>query len=310
MEDTMKNSLLLMRVGKKLPWLAIALLCLAQTPVYSGDLTTDNITVKNDETIYGKLIVKASGSAPTNGLIFYYSLNTNSVPVPDDSGNGNTGTVTGATWTTNGITGGAYSFDGTDDYITVANESYFDTPLDGFHPCSISFWFKTPASNPSSRETIFTKGNDPNFFGIYLADNDHNIWFDLKHNGDLSGAFPATFDNCWHYAVLTYDGSNTGAGMKYWQDGVSVAGSASGALGSAIANNVAVTLGSGVVGGWNYGGGLDEIRIYNRVLTASEIIGLFYNGIPPTNNSARFESGVNYIYPLGDIGMGVFTNQP
>jgi len=60
-----------------MPLFAITLLCLAGTLAYSGDLTTGNLTVNNDATIYGKLqMSKTVGSAPTNGLVLYYSFDT------------------------------------------------------------------------------------------------------------------------------------------------------------------------------------------------------------------------------------------
>ena len=115
----MKNSMLPVDIGKNLHWFAVALLCLMQTLVYAGSLTTDYITVNKDTTIHGNLqLAKAVGTAPTNGLLLYYSLNTNTTPVPDDSGHTNTGTVYGGTgWTTNGETGGSYYFGGTNGYI-------------------------------------------------------------------------------------------------------------------------------------------------------------------------------------------------
>ena len=38
----------------------------------------------------------------------------------DASGNANAGTISGATWTTSGKFGGALTFDGTNDWVTVA----------------------------------------------------------------------------------------------------------------------------------------------------------------------------------------------
>ena len=53
---------------------------------------------------------------PTNGLVGWWGFNGNA---QDGSGNGNHGTVNGATLTTDrfGNQNGAYSFDGVDDYI-------------------------------------------------------------------------------------------------------------------------------------------------------------------------------------------------
>jgi len=58
---------------------------------------------------------------PTDGLVGYWSFDSPSNPGYDDSGNGQNGTVYGATWTTQGRVGGALEFDGSDDYVYIAD---------------------------------------------------------------------------------------------------------------------------------------------------------------------------------------------
>ena len=55
---------------------------------------------------------------------------------------------------------------------------------------------------------------------------------------------------------------------------------------------------------------MDEVRVYNRTLTASEVTALYYNEIAPPGNSAKLLTGVTYVYPLGDVSLGVYTNSP
>jgi hypothetical protein len=74
---------------------------------------------------------------PTNGLVGWWPFNGNA---NDESGNGNDGTVNGATLTTDrfGIVSKAYNFDGVDDFIEVATSNgQFDS-----QNFSLSFWFK------------------------------------------------------------------------------------------------------------------------------------------------------------------------
>lgn len=203
----MKN-ILPMRIGMKLPWLAIALLCLAGTPVYAGDITTDNLTVNMDATVYGNLRQNSIGSPPTNGLILYFSFSTNTTPIPDDSGNGNSGTANGATWTTNGITGGAYSFNGSEDDITVnslANHDY-GTQF------SFSLWFNTDLSVQYQRLISLTSPCGPPSL-LLRTDNGHIFIqvicgyggggneVDITGNATLSS-------NTWYHVVIVGDGSN------------------------------------------------------------------------------------------------------
>jgi hypothetical protein len=71
---------------------------------------------------------------PTNGLVAWYPFNGNA---NDESGNGNNGTVNGATLTTDrfGNVGKAYGFDGIDDYINCGNSSAFNQ-----NNISVSVW--------------------------------------------------------------------------------------------------------------------------------------------------------------------------
>ena len=74
---------------------------------------------------------------PTNGLVGYWPFNGNA---NDESGNGNNGTVNGATLTTDrfGNSNSAYSFDGINDYIGTNLSG-----ITGQNSRTISFWFNS-----------------------------------------------------------------------------------------------------------------------------------------------------------------------
>ena len=71
---------------------------------------------------------------PTNGLVGYWPFNGNA---NDESGNGNNGTVNGATLTTDrfGSANSAYSFDGINDYIIANGGDQFATTSR-----TVSYW--------------------------------------------------------------------------------------------------------------------------------------------------------------------------
>jgi len=73
---------------------------------------------------------------PSNGLVGYWPFNGNA---NDESGNGNNGTVNGATLTAdrNGVAGNAYNFDGVNDYIKCLNAGPGGNPT-----VTVSFWMK------------------------------------------------------------------------------------------------------------------------------------------------------------------------
>jgi hypothetical protein len=66
------------------------------------------------------------GAAPSSPVASYwFDAGTGSV-LTDSSGNGNDGTIPGATWTTAGRNGGALTFDGVNDLVTIADKSFLD----------------------------------------------------------------------------------------------------------------------------------------------------------------------------------------
>ena len=69
------------------------------------------------------------------GLVAYYPFNGNA---NDESGNGNNGTVYGATLTDGrfGNTGSAYDFDGIDDYVDIKKQLLSNTDF------TVGFWLK------------------------------------------------------------------------------------------------------------------------------------------------------------------------
>jgi hypothetical protein len=79
---------------------------------------------------------------PTNGLVGWWPFNGNA---NDESGNGNNGTVNGATLTTdrNGVANRAYSFAGSNNHILINNGLISNV----FSSFSISLWFKTNTIN-------------------------------------------------------------------------------------------------------------------------------------------------------------------
>jgi hypothetical protein len=110
---------------------------------------------------------------PTNGLVGWWPFNGNA---NDESGNGNHGTVNGATLTAdrNGTANSAYSFDGVSNTITVQNSNSLQFDLKSF---SYSFWIKL--------DNYPTNGKANNF--IYKIDypevNGVRFWLSNQEGG-------------------------------------------------------------------------------------------------------------------------------
>lgn len=184
------------------------------------------------------------------GLVGYWPMNeATSTHAGDFSGNGNTGTLTGATglplWS-QGKLGGAVLFDGTDDYVSIGNA--------GSGIKTISFWIKADTS--ASKKVIDIDGTDQ---------------IELNSSSQVTAtSFPA--------ATVYVDGSTASAVVDTGWHFVTITDS------TGVA---ATTLELGRVSTSYFPGKLDDVRIYSRELTVAEIIGLYQRGASRYSNSSK-----------------------
>ena len=245
-------------------------------------------------------------SSLTDGLVAYYPFNGNA---NDESGNGNNGTVTnGAVLNTDrfGKPDSAYSFDGVDDYIDVGPG--FD--LDAF---TLDAWvFIDPATNIGERRVISKDNNnlsgDRKIFALktsspYVSGKHGNPAFGTAiapfhgiHMGDPhldAIEAPSALTAGWHHLAGVRD--TAAMRLELYVDSVLVASKTPSVFGP-INSQVNTVIGQ-VSPAYPYeffSGLIDEVRIYNRALSESEIRELYLfnesayeicnNGIDDDNN--------------------------
>ena len=97
----------------------------------AGQTGTATITVTvSDGQLSTPTSFQLTVSATPAGLVAAYSFNAGSgTSVADASGNGHTGTISGATWSTQGKFGNALSFNGVNDWVTVNADEPRSTSL-------------------------------------------------------------------------------------------------------------------------------------------------------------------------------------
>ena len=229
----------------------------------------------------------------TNGLVAYYPFNGDA---NDYSGNGNNGTNKGATIAPDrfGNQQGAYYFDGTGVYIEVPSDPAIEP--DSF--ISVSIWVK--AEDYTVRQTplckrLFHNADPYNSYVITSTDNNSSqAWAFGVSSGTfgtglgVSNNTPITLT--WTHIVGTYDGDS----IRLFINGVNVnSQKKSGKLGY---TDSTLRIGLGIPGSslQYFKGWIDDVRIYNRVLTQTEIDLLFSN---TTDLSAPSTSDVIAIYP-------------
>ncbi len=199
-----------------------------------------------------------------DGLVALYTFNGH---VLDGSGEENDGTNYGVSLTTDhfGNWGKAYHFDGNNDYVTIPNS------INGLTNLSVETWFKY--TNTSNWRWIF--GTTPGFvqLGVSVAAGDDILRYHFNTSigsfTDGDGSHHLNPDQ-WHQLSLTYDGATLKAYVngildyeRAWSGQISVTDQV--AIGRGLSNE-------------DFYGSIDEFRIYDRVITASEIQTLFDAG--------------------------------
>lgn len=215
---------------------------------------------------------------PTSGLVGYWPFNGNA---NDESNNGNNGTVSGAILTTDrfGNTNSAYSFDGTNDYIVVADNASLKP-----NRVSISAWVKLNSTsctktggNPDMSSVIFKKNSYNSYFEGYMIGyrTDLNKFHGLASNAEknATGFSNSVILNTWKHIVVTID-SDT---LKFYENGILFQTVLTGF--SLNYSNTPLCFGS-TQQNYNgyFNGVIDDIGIWNRVLTQDEILALYFLG--------------------------------
>ena len=207
-------------------------------------------------------VATASTPAAPSGLVAAYGFEEGSgTTVSDASGNGNTGTISGATWSTAGKFGDALSFNGTSSRVTIPNSS----PLQLSSGMTLEAWVD-PATVSSAWRDVIEKGNDEYFM---MGTTDHGSA--AGGGGIIGGSYGQVFTgsglpvSTWSHLSITYDGST----VRLYLNGAMVDSVAHTGLITSSTN--ALTLGSDPFYGQYFNGLIDEVRIYNKALTAAQI---------------------------------------
>ena len=229
--------------------------------IYNRALTEQEIAALYTETPVAQVL---PSYVSNNGLVGYWPFNGNA---NDESGNGNNGTVNGATLSTdrNGNANSAYSFDGYNNNIKI-NENKLLNLSSQF---SISFWSKIIPKSDNSAHHIIVKGdNSSNEYSIVSVGN---IMYLNKQN--VKSILGSNFEqNKWNQVTIVWNYPNA----KIYINGVN--SSEINTDVQFIPSNTPLYFGTIDGYGGTYGQ-LDDIAIYNRALTEQEITAL-YTGTP------------------------------
>jgi steroid delta-isomerase-like uncharacterized protein len=224
-------------------------------------------------TIVAQITAVTPTDPGSDALVAYYPLETDA---SDASGNGLDGTIAGGAALTAGMMGGAIDLDGVDDLVELGQ---FD--VEG--TITLAAWIKADDFEINDGR-ILSKANE-------WGGNDH--WWMLSTISETSLRFRLKTDDgedtatlisdpvleagVWAHVAATWDGSM----MRIYKDGVEVASQEKGGTAVAVDPTISVAIGSQPSDAFAsdpsrvvkfFDGLIDEVRIYNRALSAGEVL--------------------------------------
>lgn len=174
----------------------------------------------------------------------------------------------------------ALSFDGVDDCVDIASSI---VPTGG-SPKTVSLWFKCTGSI-STRQWLFYAGAESGTGRFCLEIESGKFtsnWFSSSYSFSQ-----ALVSGSWYHAVASYDGSNVSVAVN----GVVQSQVAALSTGATVTTRVGIF----ASGAFPFNGIIDDVRVYNRDLSAAEFLAMFVNATPaPTNGLVghwKFDEG-------------------
>ena len=236
------------------------LLALTAANTYSGNTQIQAGTLR--------LAALRQASAITNQA--YYTFDNPENLGQDSSGWGNDATASGSPlYTSSGKFGGAVYLNGSNYFFRSVFPAGVPT---GSSPYTIAFWMRPDSSGGANSEGMIGWGTSATrqCNNVRMEGNNQ-----VKHywwGADLQASASGNLRGDWHFIAATFDGST----RKLYVDG--------GVIGSDTPGTPSVSTASFYVGRTTlatdgyFKGYLDDVRIVNRALNASELSGIMLNG--------------------------------
>lgn len=217
-------------------------------------------------------------SQPPPSMVGHWTFDdgTGSAIAIDSTMNGNTGTLTNmdnmAAWATGQQGSHSLHFDGANDVVIVPGS----LSLDNLYSVTISAWLykNTSATNPRIVDKRQGAGNDFIFFIGASNRLTFEAWRWSGQYGSWAAPINSVPNNQWVHVAVTYDYSNTSNAALLYINGLPVTATTmyapSGTL-SDSGSGVSAYIGNAESGNRGIDGRIDDLRIYNYVLSPSDI---------------------------------------
>ncbi len=228
------------------------------------------------------------------GLVAAYGFDAGSgSSAADSSGKGNVGSISGAVWSGAGRFGSALSFDGVNDWVTVPDASTLDLTTG----MTLEAWVR-PSALGGWRTVVFKERPGGVVYGLFADQAGSRplgqVFIGSERNAVGTAALPL---NAWTHLATTYDGS----WLRLYVNG-SLASSLAVSGAMAASTGVLHLGGNSVWGEW-FAGLIDEVRIYDRALSALGGAAGHGDGCERLAAAARHDGSVRTVRAVGvDVG--------
>ncbi|MBU0615911.1 MAG: hypothetical protein KJ601_07500, partial [Nanoarchaeota archaeon] len=201
---------------------------------------------------------------------------------------GNDGIIYGANWTSDGIYGGAFEFDGIDDYINLGESSILNFED---HDFAVGAWFK---ADPKTNGILIGRTDENTQRQFFIqARSGANGYIEVEARtmpglnvicNPNSGLLNPINDGGWHHLIFVLDDIGSGTECSLYLDGVNST------FGTASSNyrikqtNVDLRIGAIETGPF-FNGTIDEVRIWNRSLSANEVYQQYISNLQKYNST-------------------------
>jgi autotransporter-associated beta strand protein len=255
----------------------------------TGNLTKSGLgtlTLSGTNTYTGSTNVLAgtlkAGGAPATNLVAFYDFNDPLGLGVDRSGSSNTATFTNAVASPGGNVGGALSLPG-NAFMQLPDL----TAMFGGQAGTLSIWTKLNVATPASSTLT-------GFANFGSGSNDHYPWTDGKayqnvfrnNRVDLIDLDPTIDRTQWHLVTIVSDPTDLATGWRMYQNGTLI---------RTAAPSFAISgFQVGVQNSFFLNGFVDDVRLYNRALSTTEVQAIFNNNVIPDVSAVNVSAGATF----------------
>ncbi len=204
----------------------------------------------------------------SNDLVLLMHFNNNTL---DYSSKGNNGTATGANCSASaaGKFFSGCSFDGADDYVNVPDSDSLDITT----AITIEAWVMFKGAGSNDFNAVIAKqaaASSTNGYSLFVYNNTRRVLFAVNAtigSNNYIVSTNAVADNGWTHVAAIYNGTH----QLMYLDGI-LDSTETTSVSAIITNTQPLYIGGQVGSSYRYfNGTIDEVAIYNRSLSASEI---------------------------------------